>query len=149
MRKRWESHGDAGSRDRSIPAASEYRSWIKMIRRCTDPKQAGFKNYGGRGITVCKEWLSYTKFLADMGRKPSPKYTIDRINNDGNYEPGNCRWADPVEQRRKTRRSKVTAEIAADIRRRLAAGETRAAVAADLGLHAAHVSRIGSGQRWA
>ncbi len=130
--------------------SSEYRSWLKMIQRCTNPRQAGFKNYGGRGIRVHEAWRkSYSAFLADMGRKPSPKHTIDRIDNNGNYEPGNCRWANGTDQRRKTTRSKLTVESAAEIRRRRANGETGTSLAAEFNVDHATVYRIGYGERWA
>lgn len=72
-----------------------------MIQRCTDKNFARFADYGGRKIQVCARWRnSFTAFLADMGRKPSPMHSLDRFpNNDGDYEPGNCRWATPREQR--------------------------------------------------
>ena len=83
----------------------EFNTWKGMQRRCYLQSAAGFKNYGGRGIAVCDRWLhSFENFLADMGCKPSPKHSIDRINNDGNYEPGNCRWATAKEQRQNRRR---------------------------------------------
>lgn len=82
----------------------EYHSWRGVISRCTYPKDIGWKNYGGRGITVCARWLhSFDAFLADMGPKPSPKHTIDRKDTNGHYAPDNCRWATKQEQLRNTR----------------------------------------------
>jgi hypothetical protein len=76
----------------------EYSSWLNLIQRCTNPKNPRYKHYGGRGITVCPEWrLSFEQFFKDMGPRPEGR-SIDRINNDGNYEPGNCRWATAYEQ---------------------------------------------------
>ena len=78
----------------------EYQAWIDMRRRCTNPNNADWKQYGGRGIKVCDRWIeSFDNFLADMGPRPSPKHSIGRFpNNDGNYEPRNCRWATAAEQ---------------------------------------------------
>ncbi len=83
-----------------------YAVWTQMKARCMNPRHAGFKYYGGRGISVCQRWIdSFSAFLADMGERPDG-LEIDRINNDGNYEPGNCRWATRAQQMMNTRRNK-------------------------------------------
>ncbi|KAF0156244.1 MAG: hypothetical protein FD189_1049 [Elusimicrobia bacterium] len=79
---------------------SEYRSWRAMKSRCLWPGNQFFHRYGGRGVKVCDRWLVFANFLADMGPKPSPEYTIDRKDNDGNYEPSNCRWSCGLAQAR-------------------------------------------------
>lgn len=83
-----------------------YATWSSMRDRCKNPANHAYKNYGGRGISVCARWDSFELFVEDLGDKPGPSYSIDRINNDGNYEPGNIRWATPLEQVRNRRVSK-------------------------------------------
>ena len=79
--------------------SSEYRSWNSMKSRCLKENDKDYPNYGGRGITICERWVnSFQDFLSDMGLKPTTKHTIHRINNEGNYEPSNCKWADAFEQ---------------------------------------------------
>ncbi len=86
----------------------EYNIWQHLKRRCLNPKDKNFRHYGARGITVCERWRhSFENFLADMGPRPSPQHSIDRIDNNGDYEPGNCRWATKKEQSRNTRSNRL------------------------------------------
>jgi hypothetical protein len=97
-KKQFVKHGDQLNKKKT----KEYMSWDAMKQRCYNPNTKFYKHYGGREsrpIKVCDRWLnSFENFLEDMGRKPGPEYSIDRINNNGDYEPSNCKWATKKEQ---------------------------------------------------
>ena len=81
----------------------EYPCWVQMRHRCRNPNATGYKHYGGRGITVYEGWSDFVRFLVDVGPRPSPTHTLERLDNNGNYEPGNVVWATMHIQRRNTR----------------------------------------------
>jgi hypothetical protein len=110
MLKRQTLHGEAISK--GAPASSEYSCWLELRSRCRNPRHRRYKDYGGRGITVCERWdNSFENFLADMGRRPSRYHSIDRKDNDRGYSPGNCRWATREQQRNNQRRQDFTFDV--------------------------------------
>lgn len=84
----------------------EYKVWAAMLKRCRATTGREHKNYSARGITVCDRWIRFENFIADMGKRPDGA-TLDRINNDGNYEPDNCRWATPLQNHRNRRNTRM------------------------------------------
>lgn len=94
---------------RNAKPTPEYRAWIHMIGRCENLNDISYKNYGGRGISIDPEWrVNYMKFLYDMGDRPSEKHSLDRINNEGDYEKENCRWATTKEQAKNRRKPRLS-----------------------------------------
>lgn len=90
---------EVSHRKHGLRKAPEYRLWQNMVQRCGNPNNPRYDDYGGRGIRVCARWRkSFAAFYADVGPRPSAKHSIDRIDNDGNYEPGNVRWATAYQQ---------------------------------------------------
>lgn len=131
----------------TVSKTPTYRSWQHMLGRCLNPSNDEFANYGGRGITVCARWReSFANFLADMGERPAGT-TLDRVDNSGCYEPGNCRWATSSQQATNTRRCKLTPESAREVMALKGATSTRKA-AALFGISHHTVRAIWNGNAW-
>jgi hypothetical protein len=109
-----QTHGEIKLVDGKRVASAEYRSWQMMKNRCLNPKARDYEYYGGKGISVCKRWLKFENFLADMGRRPSETHTLDRIKANGNYVKSNCRWATRQEQARNRSYAKTKAWLLAE-----------------------------------
>lgn len=133
----------------AISLTKEYRSWENMKDRCFKAKDKQYHNYGGRGITVCERWINNPElFIEDVGLAPSSKHSIDRIDNNGNYEPGNVRWATNKEQARNRRRTVINQEIANEIRRLRASGVKRRFIRKQLGVSRDIVAQVLCGRTW-
>jgi len=102
---------DRKCRHRSQERDPAYKCWEQMKQRCYNPNKDGYRNYGGRGIKVCRQWRnSFERFLLDIGARPSLDHSVDRIDNDGDYSPENCRWA-TAEQQGRNRRDNLLVEF--------------------------------------
>ncbi len=126
----------------------EYRSWYGMRRRCSNPNTMDYPRYGGRGIRVAPQWVKFETFLADVGPRPGPGYSLDRIDNDGDYEPGNVRWATHSEQRRNSSGSKLDANDVRLIRHWKESGYSQASIARAFNVSPPMVGYIVRGEQW-
>ncbi len=119
-----------------------------MRTRCTYPSQRAYRDYGGRGIRVCDRWSKdFDAFFQDMGPRPTPTHSVDRINTDGDYEPGNCRWATRLEQAR-NKRGGLKAEDVRQIRCLSALGITRAWIARLTGMSPSQIGLVARMRSW-
>lgn len=147
-------HGDAGPVDtireyHSRTGTKEYQAWANMLARCRNPKNPGYSRYGGRGITVCPRWVeSFSAFLSDVGEAPTIEHSIDRIDNDGNYEPGNCRWVVCVINCRNRPSTKLTEIKASQIRNLAAIGISVPRIAKQFGISPRLARHVANGTRW-
>jgi hypothetical protein len=123
----------------------EYSVWRSMTQRCTCATHPAYHNYGGRGISVAESWLDFANFYRDMGSRPTPSHSLERLNNDLGYSRDNCVWATRVEQGRNRRTSKVTAEVARLVRQ---SAEHQKVLAARYGVSQATISRIRNKRVW-
>jgi hypothetical protein len=96
-------HGEAANPKRS----SLYNTWLSIRQRCNNPKHSSYKDYGGRGIKLCERWNNFDAFKLDVGEKPAPYMQINRIDNNGDYEPGNVEWATPSQNANNRRSSRL------------------------------------------
>jgi hypothetical protein len=149
---RWIRFGPDGKR------TPEHQVWLAIRNKCNNPKTHDYKYYGARGIRVCPRWDSFILFLEDVGVRPSPELTLDRIETNGHYEPGNVRWATRKVQARNRNYCVLDEAKAAEIRRlygpykrydRWRTGVTQAQLAAQFGTSQGHVSQILRGVSWA
>lgn len=126
-----------------------HRSWCDMIQRCTNPKRNHYEAYGGAGIVVCERWRgSFAAFLSDMGERPEGT-SIDRFpDRDGNYEPGNCRWATPVEQAHNKDSTVLSIDLINEIRGRAEHGESQKSIAERMGVTDGHINNIIARRAW-
>lgn len=120
----------------------EFMVWCTMRARCMNPKNSDYKFYGARGISVCKRWLKYVNFIADMGHRPSPLHTLERRDNNGGYKKSNCFWATRAQQAQNKRNVRLTMRLATRIRKLRDQGARISYVARSLGFPISTVGTV-------
>jgi hypothetical protein len=141
---------DAYREYHDLSDTKEYQAWQNMLQRCQNTKHPSYPRYGGRGISVCELWTeSFSAFLTDIGPAPSARHSLDRTDNDGGYEPGNCRWVLPIVNGRNRPSTKLS-ELKADQIRNLAyIGIATSVIARQFGIDPSFTKKIINGKRWA
>lgn len=130
-------------------ASPEYECWVHMRQRCFNPKSKDYPNYGGRGITVCDDWEDFDLFVQDMGPRKSMHMTLDRIDYNGHYDKGNCRWACKGVQSQNRRIVKLTKRTVSLLRAEFTRGKiSQNELAGKYGVSRQHVSRVVRGVTW-
>lgn len=124
-----------------------YKTWKEMRQRCNNPNNDKWQWYGGRGIKVCERWASFENFLADMGERPENK-TLDRIDNNADYEPGNCRWITQLEQTRRQEKNKLRDGVSEALKKDRLLGMSYRALGKKYGISATTAHRCCMGQTW-
>jgi len=147
------AHRKAASRTHGHTAGgtrtNAYNRWKSMWQRCINPKNRQWKDYGGRGIGVCERWKDFQAYYADTGDSPGPGWSLDRINNDGDYEPGNVRWATHVQQRANTRPDHKSKKLTEDdVRFIRASSASNVKLAEMLGVNHTNISAIRLRRTW-
>lgn len=135
----WTTHGKSNS--------PIYRVWDSMVRRCHNQNHHAYKDYGGRGISVCNEWRSFENFYADMGDAPKDM-TLERIDNSLGYFKENVKWASRVEQARNRRVTKLSESTVKEIKRLIDSGVTQMQIAAQFGCSRSNIGHIAQGSTW-
>ena len=126
----------------------EYVAWAAMRSRCNNPKNVRFRYYGGRGIKVCRRWNKFTTFLDDMGKRPSIRHSIDRVNVNGNYSPANCKWSTIEEQVRNRTITKMDKRKISKLRSLKESGSSTKELMLMFGLSQTHVDKIVRKESW-
>jgi hypothetical protein len=125
-----------------------YIAWKSMRHRCYNPRHPQYKDWGGRGIAICERWASFVAFIEDVGWPTDRSLMLERIDNDGNYEPGNVCWAPQQAQNRNQRQTKLSPALAAQVRAARASGLTLTQVGRQFGISRHHVVAVAAGRRW-
>ena len=135
----WTTHG--------MTNTNEYRVWDAMVRRCLNKKHHAFKDYGGRGITVCDKWLKFEGFFEDMGNQPQ-NMQLERVDNSLGYFKENCKWTTVTEQARNRRSTKLNLDQVKSIKELIASGVAQELIASQFGVSRSNIGHIAQGATW-